>query len=135
MENKIAKTEHSIQLLEEHLTNQTCPKSLRYTAKPNITPDETFEKELTDIKLDAEQSLVDALTRFHKRKLEGQKNKLRAFSKPNARKNKCDKATFQRYAIKKTHCKPQQCKLIRFAETDFRFEKHRFFTCTYELCK
>ena len=88
VENKIAKTEHSIQLLEEHLTNRTCPKSLRYTAKPNITPDETFEKELKDIKLDAEQSLVDALTRFHKRKLEGQKNKLRAFSKPNARKNK-----------------------------------------------
>ena len=70
MENKIAKTEHSIQLLEEHLTNRTCPKSLRYTAKPNITPD---EKELKDIKLDTEQSLVDALTRFHKRKLEGQK--------------------------------------------------------------
>ena len=88
MENKIAKTEPSIQLLEEHLTNRTCPKSLRYTAKPNITPDETFEKELKDIKLDAEQSLVDALTRFHKRKLEGQKNKLRAFSKPNARENK-----------------------------------------------
>ena len=57
----------SIKLLEEHLTNRTCPKSLRYTAKPNITPDETFEKELKDIKLDAEQSLVDALTRFHKR--------------------------------------------------------------------
>ena len=58
MENKIAKTERSIKLLEEHLTNRTCPKSLRYTAKPNITPDETFEKELKDIKLDAEQSLV-----------------------------------------------------------------------------
>ena len=88
MENKIAKTENSIKLLEEHLTNRTCPKSLRYTAKPNITPNDIFEKELKDIKLDAEQSLVDALTRFHKRKLEGQKKKLRAFSQPNARRNK-----------------------------------------------
>jgi len=61
---------------------------LRYTAKPNITPDNIFEKELKDIKLDAEQSLVDALTRFHKHKLEGQKKKLRAFSQPNARRNK-----------------------------------------------
>ena len=75
VENKIAKTEHSIQLLEEHLTNRTCPKSLRYSVKPNITPEETFEKELMDITLDAEQSLVDALTRFHKHQLEGQKNK------------------------------------------------------------
>ena len=61
---------------------------MRYTAKPNITPDDTFEKELKDIKLDAEQSLVDALTRFHKRRLEGQKKKQRAFSQPNVRRNK-----------------------------------------------
>ena len=88
VENKIAKTENSIRLLEEHLTNRTCPKSLRYTAKPNITPDNIFEKELKDIKLDAEQNLVDALTRFHKRKLDGQRQKLRAFSQPHARRNK-----------------------------------------------
>lgn len=42
VENKIAKTENSIKLLEEHLTNRTCPKSLRYTAKLNITPDNIF---------------------------------------------------------------------------------------------
>ena len=65
-ENKIAKTDNSIKLLQEHLTNRTCLKSLRYTAKPNITLDDIFEKELKDIKLDAEQSLVDALPRFHK---------------------------------------------------------------------
>ena len=28
VENKIAKTKHSTKLLEEHLTNRTCPKSL-----------------------------------------------------------------------------------------------------------
>ena len=87
-EKKIHGSQNSIKLLEEHLTYWTCPKSLRYTAKPNITPDDIFEKELKDIKLDGEQSLVDALTRFHKRKLEGQKKKLRAFSQPNACRNK-----------------------------------------------
>ena len=58
------------------------------TQKPNITPDNIFEKEIKDIKLDAEQSLVDALTRFHKRRLECQRKKLRAFSQPNARRNR-----------------------------------------------
>ena len=105
-------------------------------AKPNITPDDIFEKELKDIKLDAEQSLVDALTRFHKRKLQGQKKETKGiFTTECSQKQICDNATFQRQAIGEPHCKPQQCKLIRFAETDFRFEKHRFFTCTYELCK
>ena len=51
-----------------------------------------MKKKLTDlikdIKLDPEQSLVDALIRFHKRRLEGQKKKLRAFSQPNARRNR-----------------------------------------------
>ena len=79
MENKIAKTEHSIKLLEEHTTNRTCPKPLQYTAKPNITLDNIFGKEIKDITLDAEQSLVDALTRFHKCRLEGQKKNLGHF--------------------------------------------------------
>lgn len=80
VENKITKTENSTKLLEEHLTNRTCPKSLRYTVKPNITLGNIIEKEIKGIKLDAEQSLVDALTRFHKRKLDGQRKKLRASS-------------------------------------------------------
>ena len=136
MENKLAKTEHSIRLLEENLTNRTCPKSLRYTAKPNITPDETFEKELKDIKLDAEQSQVDASTRFHKCKLKGQRKKLRAFSRLNARRNKYDtRQTFNDMQSKNHIVNHNNANLFRFAETDFRFEKHSFFTCTNDLCK
>ena len=56
--------------------------------KPNITPDSIFEKEIKEVKLDAQQSLVDALTRFHQLKLDGQKKKLNAFSQPNAHRNK-----------------------------------------------
>ena len=36
VDNKIANTENSIDVLEDHLKYRTCPKSLRYTAKPNM---------------------------------------------------------------------------------------------------
>ena len=49
MEAKIAKTEDSILKLERHLNNQTCPKSLQYSAKANIAPNSTFQKEIKDI--------------------------------------------------------------------------------------
>ena len=54
----------------------TCPKSLQYSAKANIAPDSTFQKEIKDIKQTAEQALVNALTRFHKRRLDSLRNKL-----------------------------------------------------------
>ena len=46
--------------------------------RPNVAADILFEKELRDIKLKAEQSLISALTRFHKRKLQIQEKKLKA---------------------------------------------------------
>ena len=55
---------------------------------PNNIQRNLFEKEIKDIMLDAEQHLVDTLTRFQKHKLDGQKKKLRAFSQPNAHRNK-----------------------------------------------
>ena len=69
VEAKIAKTELSIEKLEKHITCETCPKSLQYPAKPNVVADMPLERELRHIKLKAEQSLISALTRFHKRKL------------------------------------------------------------------
>ena len=99
METKITKTELSIEKLEKHITNRTCPKSLQYSAKPNIAPDILFEKELRYIKLKAEQSLVSALTRFHKRKLENQKRKLKVNSESAARKHK----PVTRHPLNETH--------------------------------
>lgn len=80
MEAKIAKTEDSILKLERHLNNRTCPKSLQYSAKANIAPDSTFQKEIKDIKQTAEQALVNALTRFHKRRLDSLRNKLETYT-------------------------------------------------------
>ena len=62
MEAKIAKTEQSIEKLEKHLTNRTCPISLQYSAKPNITPDPIFDREIREVKQRAQQSLVQSLT-------------------------------------------------------------------------
>ena len=78
MEAKIARTELSIEKLEKHISCGACPKSLQYSAKTNVAADILFEKELRDIKLKAEQSLIRALTRFHKRKLQIQEKKLKA---------------------------------------------------------
>ena len=73
---KIAKTEQSIEKFEKHLAIRTCPISLQYSAKPNITPDIIFDKEVKEIKQQAQQGLVDALTSFHKRRLESQRKEL-----------------------------------------------------------
>ena len=75
VEVKIARTELSIEKLEKHISCGTCPKSLQYSAKPNVAADFLFGRELRDIKLKAEQSLINALTRFHKRKLQIQEKK------------------------------------------------------------
>ena len=88
VEAKIAKTKLLIEKLEKHITCGTCPKSLQYSAKPNVAADILFERELRDINLKAEQSLISALTRFHKRKLQIQEKKLKANAAFAARKEK-----------------------------------------------
>ena len=99
VEAKIAKTELSIGKLEKHITCETCPKSLQYTAKPNVAADMLLERELRDIKLKAEQSLISALTRFHKRKLQIQEKKLKANAAFAARKQ----SHVTRNPLKETH--------------------------------
>ncbi|XP_068755861.1 uncharacterized protein [Montipora capricornis] len=77
LEAKIKRTEESIEKLQKHLDNKTCPKSLRYTARANIPPDEQFKKDIQAVKLKAEQGFLSALTRFNHRRLEKQKTRLR----------------------------------------------------------
>ena len=73
---KIKKTEDSIKLLKNHLERNTCPKPLRYSARANIPADEQFKKDIKAIKQKAERGFVEALTKFHYRRLEKQKQKL-----------------------------------------------------------
>ena len=99
VEAKITRTELSIEKLEKHISCGTCPKSLQYSAKPNVAANILFEKELRDIKLKAEQSLISALTRFHKRKRQIQEKKLKANVAFAARKQEPD----TRNPLKETH--------------------------------
>ena len=73
---KKQKTETSILKLERHLEQKTCPKSLQYKAKTNVTPDESFRKEISAITSHAEEQLVSTLMCFHQRRLVSHKNKL-----------------------------------------------------------
>ena len=75
-EAKIKKTEESIKKLNDHLKRNTCPKSLRYSARANIPADEEFKKDIKTLKQKAERGFVEALTRFHYCRLEKQKTKL-----------------------------------------------------------
>ena len=75
-EAKIKKTEESIKKLNDHLKRNTCPKPLRYSARANIPADEEFKKDIKTLKQKAERGFVEALTRFHYRRLEKQKTKL-----------------------------------------------------------
>lgn len=77
LETNIRKAKDSIRKLEEHIKNKTCPKSFQYSARANIPSDDTFLKEIKQIKEQAEQDFISALTRFHKRRLKSQENKFK----------------------------------------------------------
>ena len=62
------------------MNKKTCSKSFQYSARANIPPDDTFLKEIKEIKQQAEQGFVSALTRYHKRRLESQENKFKKTS-------------------------------------------------------
>ena len=85
LEFKKQKTETSILKLERHLEQKICSKSLQYKAKANVTPDETFRKEISAIKSHAEEQFVSALMRFHQRRLVSHKSKLEKANIVNSR--------------------------------------------------
>ena len=65
IQEKINSSNNSIGFLKNHLEKGTCPKTLRYTARANIMPDEDFKNEIGSIRKKAEQALEGALVRFH----------------------------------------------------------------------
>ena len=75
IQEKIESSTNSISLLNNHLEKGSCPKTLRYNARANITPDEDFKKDINSIRKKAEQALVGALVKFHYRCVDRLKNK------------------------------------------------------------
>ena len=74
---KIDKSKNSIGLLQAHLEKGTCPKNLRYNVRANIMPDEDFKSDISSIKKRAEHDFVEALVKFHHRRVEKLTIKLR----------------------------------------------------------
>jgi len=72
--------------LKDHLDEGTCPKSLRYSARANITPDEDFKNDISSISKKAEHAYVGALVRFHNRHVERLMIKLRKLEQAKSRK-------------------------------------------------
>ena len=60
IQEKIKSSNQSIAKLQSHLEKGTCPKTLRYSVRANITPDDDFKKEIGSIRNKAEQALVGA---------------------------------------------------------------------------
>ena len=73
IQEKIESSTNSISLLNNHLEKGSCPKTLRYNARANITPNEDFKKD--SMRKKAEQALVGALVKFHYRCVDRLKNK------------------------------------------------------------
>ena len=75
VKQKIRKSEESISKLQAHSDKGTCPKTLRYNARANISPDEEFKQDITLIRKNAQQKYLGALIKFHYRRVERNKTK------------------------------------------------------------
>ena len=87
IQEKIDSSNNSISLLKTHLEKGSCPKTLRYNARANITPDEDFKKEINTIRKKAEQALVGAIVKFHHRHVERLKTKYRKLEQAKSRRS------------------------------------------------
>ena len=70
LNTKIERSETAITKLRAHIKGGTCPKTLRYNVRANITPDEQFKKEISSITKTAEQEFILSLAKFHQRRIE-----------------------------------------------------------------
>ena len=81
------KSEESIAKLQEHLDNNTCPKTLRYSARAKMRPDPEFKSDINKIRKEAERKLLGALKKFHYRSVEQNKLKLRELERKSSSRN------------------------------------------------
>ena len=87
LEMSVKKSEESLIKIEEHLDNNTCPKTLRYSAQAKIRPDTEFKTDINKIRKEAEQKILGALKKFHHRSVERNKAKHRELERKSRSKN------------------------------------------------
>jgi len=69
-EERIRNAEKAIRSLKQHTDKGTCPSSLKYTARANITADTNFKADIKRIRKYLENEFVKALTRSHYREID-----------------------------------------------------------------
>ena len=78
LNTKIERSETAINKLRAHIKDGTCPKTLRYNMRANITPDEQFKKEIDSIRKTAITHLQSKCTKVERNCL-ARKTKLMLF--------------------------------------------------------
>ena len=101
LEQQVKQSEQAIKSLKRHLERKTCPKSLQYRARARIRADNDFRRDIKRLRSKAEQDYVEALIRFHNRRIESLRSALRKekrfkSSKPNRKGTVNYKATVGR---------------------------------------
>ena len=77
MKDKIESSEQSVIKLKRQMENGTCPLDLLYEAKVNIFPDDDFKSDIKAIQKEAEQKFLEALIKFHNRRIDRNQAQLR----------------------------------------------------------
>ena len=93
LEMSVRKSEVSLGKIEDHLSNDTCPKSLRYLARAKIRPDPDFKTDIKRIRKEAERKMLGALKRFHHRSVERNKAKIRELERKSRSENQTSTST------------------------------------------
>ena len=93
LEMSVRKSEVSFGKIEDHLSNDTCPKSLRYSARAKIRPDPDFKTDIKRIRKEAERKMLGALKRFHHRSVERNKAKIRELERKSRSENQTSTST------------------------------------------
>ena len=93
LEMSVKKSQESYIKVEEHLNNNTCPKTLRHSARAKIKPDAEFKTDINRIRKEAELKMLGALKKFHHRSVERNKAKLRELERRSRSKNQPSTST------------------------------------------
>ena len=76
LEEQLEQSEQAIKSLTRHLERKTCPKSLQYRARARIRADNEFRKDIKQLRSKAEGNYVEALIRFHYRRIDSLRSAL-----------------------------------------------------------
>ena len=87
-ERTIEQSEEALKALNRHSQRGTCPKTLQYKARARIRADEAFTTDIKRIRKTTEQEVVNALIRYHERRIAESKKSLKRQKRPTGTVNK-----------------------------------------------